>query len=77
MYPVAQIKSAVETQEWVSGGILQVPLSLLMPIAAHRTQIVLKSDRIKSAVRGVQQTRENDLKPPILLQNAASTIFSE
>ena len=48
-----------------------------MPIAAHRTQIVLKSDRIKSAVRGVQQTRENDLKPPILLQKAASTIFSE
>ena len=77
MYPVALIKSAVETQERISERVLRIPLPILIPIAAHRTQIVLKSGRNKRAVRRVEQTRENVSKPPILLQNPASTILSE
>ena len=55
MYPVAQIKSTVETQG-------QIPLPIIMSIAAHCTQIVLKSDRIKSVVRGVEQTQGKRFK---------------
>ena len=77
MYPVPQIKSAVETQERISGVVLRIPMPILMPIAAHRTQIVLNADRIKSAVRGVEPTRENVSKQTTLLQNAASSILSE
>ena len=71
-----QIKSAVETNERISGCVLQIPLQFSMLIAAHRTQIVPKSDQINSAVR-VEPTRENVSSPSILVQNAASTIISE
>ena len=67
---------AVETHERISGCVLQIPLLILMLIAPHRTQIVPKSDQIKSAVL-VEQTRENVSKPPISVQNAASSILSE
>ena len=42
---------AVETHERISGCVLQIPLLILMLIAPHRTQIVPKSDQIKSAVQ--------------------------
>ena len=64
------------THERISGCVLQIPLLILMLIAPHRTQIVPKSDQIKSAVQA-ERTRENVSKPPILVKKAASSILVE